>query len=121
MWKGVIIEESLDDITLLDMVTEVGYLESLLEGDGREMHFHQFEIADDKKDQFVTAAKKSIKEGWYIHICRDGKMMIIFKDMAFEFTEDEKEEIQKAKEYGMSVGVLKDQLEIENLIRNPFD
>lgn len=123
MWKGVIIDESLDDTSLLDMVTEVGYLESLLEGEDEKgvMHFRQFEISDDKKDIFVNTAKKSIKQGWYIHICRDGTMIIIFKDRVFEFTESEKDKIKSAKDYGISMDILPEQLEIENLIRNPFD
>lgn len=121
VWKGVIIEESLEDKSLLEMITEVGYLESLMEGDAEVMHFHQFEISDEKKDTFVAAAKHLIKQGWYIHLCKDVTMTIIFKDKVFEFTEDEKDKIQKAKDYGMSIGILKEQLEIESLIRDPFD
>ena len=123
VWKGVIIEESLEDASLLDMVTEVGYLESLLEGEDEKgtMHFHQFEISDDKKDGFISNAKNMIKQGWYIHICRDEKMIIVFKGKTFEFTEDEKDKIKAAKDYGISLGILPEQLEIESLIRNPFD
>ncbi len=104
------------------MITEVGYLESLLESeDGKgAMHFHQFEIADDKKIQFVTAAKNSIKQGWYIHICKDGIMTVVFRDKIFEFTEDEKDAIEAARTYGTSIGIIKDQMPFENMINDPF-
>ena len=48
-------------------------------------------------------------------------MIIIFKDKIFEFTGDEKEKISDAKKYGISIGILPEQLEIEGLINNPFD
>jgi len=120
-WKGVIIEESMEDGSLLEMVTETGYSESLMEGEDDVHHFHQFEISDEKKDAFVAAAKSLIKQGWYIHLCKDTTMTIIFKDKVFEFTDAEKDKIQKAKDYGVSIGILKEQLEIESLIRDPFD
>ena len=122
VWKGVMIEESLDDATLLDMVVEVGYSESLLEGEDEkcEMHFHEFEIQDDKKDKFVYAAKNLVKQGWYLHLCKEKNMIVIFNNKIFEFGEDETEKIESAEKYGRSIGILKEQMNFKELIRNPF-
>ena len=122
VWKGVIVEESLENRDILDKVTEVGYAESFLEEeeDKGVMHFHQFEISDDKKDWFVETAKKCIQHGWYIHICKDGVMIVIFRDKSFEFSANEKEKTDAAINYGLSVGIIMDQMPFEELIKDPF-
>ena len=122
VWKGVIIEESLEDATLLDMVVEVGYSESLLEGEDEkgEMHFHEFELQDDKKDKFVYAAKNLVKQGWYLHICKEKTMIVIFNNKVFEFGEDETDKLEEARNYGLSIGIIRDQMPFENLIKDPY-
>lgn len=122
VWKGVMIEESLENAEIFDMVLETGYEETLLEGEDEKgvMHFHQFEISDDKKDSFVSAAKKSIKQGWYLHICNGGKMVVIFKDRIFELAENETNKIEEARNYGLSVGIIREQMPFEEIIRDPF-
>ena len=56
-----------------------------------------------------------------MHICKDGMMIVIFRNKVFEFSEREKGKIAEAKNYGISIGILPEQMEIENLIRQPFD
>ena len=120
-WRGVIIEESLDDPSLLNLVRIVNTKKSFLENEDEKglLHFHHVEV--EKKDDFVEKAKKAIKQGWYMHICKDDKMIVIFRNRVFEFSEREKGKIAEAKNYGISIGILPEQMEIENLIRNPFD
>ncbi len=123
VWKGVIIEESLENNDIFDLVEVVGEAESFLGSEENKgvMHFKMIEVKDDKKEGFVDMAKKSIRSGWYIHICKDNKMVVIFKDRCFEFGENEKDKIEAAKKYGISVGIIPEQMEFENLIRNPYD
>ncbi len=122
VWKGVIIEESLEDKGLLDAVNVVQTKEESLGGEEERgtMHLRCFELEDDKKDEFVSKAKEMIKDRWYIHIFRDGTMVVIFKGRSFEFTKDQKERIEEAKRYGVSIGILEEQLEFETLMKYPF-
>src|SRR3989338_10059792 len=120
-WKGVIIEESMEDGSLLEMVTETGYSESLMEGEDDVHHFHEFEIDDGKKDTFISVAKEIIKDGWYTHICNNGQMIVIFKNKVFEFSQGESEKIEAARNYGLSIGIIREQMPFEQLIINPFD
>ncbi len=120
-WKGVIIEESFGDKSILDGVVEVGYAESFLEGEEKQgVHFHQFEISDDKKEWFVETSKEKIKPGWYTHICKGSVMVVIFHGKSFEFSPDKKEILEAARDYGLSVGVIRDQMPFEHMITDPF-
>lgn len=122
VWKGVIIEESLEDKSLLDGVVQVGYEESFLEEeeDKGTMHFQHFEISDEKKDWFVNEAKRCLKHGWYIHVCKGGTMVVVFKEKSFEFGSSQKDVMEEARSYGLSVGVIREQMPFEELLKNPF-
>src|SRR3989338_7432554 len=122
VWKGVMMEESVDDALLLDNVLLVGYAESFLEeeeGKGA-MRFHQFEIADEKKEWFIHEAERCLKHGWYTHIGKNGALVVIFKGKSFEFTASEKDKLEEARSYGLSVGVIPEQMPFEELARDPF-
>lgn len=85
------------------------------------MNFHKIKLDDSKKDEFIQKASSSIKRGWYIHVCKDGVMTIVFKEKVFSFEKSQKDKIEDAKKYGVSIGILKEQMDIENLIDNPWD
>lgn len=122
VWKGVIIEESLEDKSLFDVVNMISSREETLneEEERGTMHLRSFELEDDKKEEFVRKAEEMIKDKWYIHICKDGVMVVIFKGKSFEFTRDQKDVIEKAREYGKSIGILEAQMTFENLIDDPY-
>lgn len=122
VWKGVIVEESMIDASLFDMVTEVGYSENLIEDEGEKgaMHSHEFELQDEKKDSFVAAAKKLVKQGWYLHLCQNGTMIVIFNDRCFEFNENEDDKIRAAERHGVSIGIPPEHVNFTEMIRNPF-
>lgn len=123
VWKGVVIEESLDDKKILELVKIIDTRKTTLEKEEKKgiLHSHEIELDDNKKDEFVQEASSSIKQGWYIHICKDGVMTIIFRSKVLTFDKSQKDKITDAKNYGISVGILKEQMDIENLIGNPWD
>ncbi len=45
---------------------------------------------------------------------------MIFKKKHFESSKDEKNKIKMAKDYGISIGILPEQMEIEPLFKDPF-
>ena len=122
VWKGVIIEESLEDASLLVSVSLVGYDESFLEEEEGKgvMRFHHFELADEKKEWFVREAERCLKHGWYIHIGKSDVLVVIFKERFFEFSSLEKEKLEEARKYGLSVGVIREQMPFEELSKDPF-
>ncbi len=122
VWKGVIIEESLEDKDLLDMVKIVATKKTMLEKEHEKgvLNFHRIELDDNQKDEVIARSKSAIKNGWYLHVCKNGKMAVVFKSKHFEFSEKGKETMNEARKYGLSVGIIKDQLTFENLIKNTY-
>ena len=119
-WKGVIIKESLSKPLKVHMnvkKTRETYLET--EKERGLMHFLYVEIEDSKKEKFIDEAKKSLKEGsWYIHICKGKEMVVIFKGKGFRIKNQN--DIEKARNYGLSKGIKREQLTFENLMRDPW-
>ena len=119
-WKGVIIKESLNKLLKVKMnirKTKETYLETQKERG--IMHFLYVEINDTEKKKFIDEAKNSLKEGcWYIHICKGKEMIVIFKDKDFRIMNSD--DVNKARDYGLSKGIKKEQLTFENLMRDPW-
>jgi hypothetical protein len=122
MWKGVIVEESLEDKSVLDEVKLVlrtsAYLENE-EGRGK-FNFAKVEVNDLKLSKVLTLAKKFLKKGWYIHFCKDDKMIVVFKNISFEHKKGYNPSLDQIRRYGKSVGVNVEQLPTEKLIDNPW-
>ena len=118
-WRGVVIEESLERPLKLEMIvrkTKETYLEA--EKERGMMHLLYVEINDNEKEKFITEAKNSLKERWYIHICSENEMIVIFKGKDFRIRNST--DIKKARDYGLSKGIKKEQLTFENLMRDPW-
>ena len=123
VWKGVIIEESLDDKSLLDLVKIVKTRRTTLEEEKQRgsFTFHCIELDDEKKEVFIKKAHSSIKNNFYLHICKEGKMIVIYKNKQFEFSCENLDKLNEARNYGLSVGILREQMPFEKLIKKPYD
>ena len=120
MWQGVVLEESFEDKSMLDMARIMGTNVSKLEKENRVMTFHKVEVPDSLKDEYIERAKTNIKQGFYTHLCKDGQMTVVFKNKVFSFG-DSDPQLVKAREYGKSIGIILEQMPFEHLIKNPFD
>ena len=78
VWRGVIIEESLIDESLLKEVKIVATKISKLEKENRILTFHSIEITDGFKNKYVDKVKLNIKDSFYTHLCKDDSMVVIF-------------------------------------------
>lgn len=122
VWKGVIIKESLEDRGILNLVKTVRKRKDTLTGEEEKgiIHLHYFELDDRRKDGFIATAKRSLKRGWYIHICKAGVMVVIFRGRSFEFKKAQKEIISLAREHGKHMGILEGQMDFEEMIDDPW-
>jgi hypothetical protein len=120
VWQGVVLEESLRDNSLLDLVDIVGTDVDKLEEENRVMTFHKVEIPNSFKDEYIKLAENNIKKGFYTHLCKDGEMIVIFNNKVFSFNKDDSKLIE-AREYGKSIGIIVEQMPFEHLIDHPFD
>ena len=120
MWQGVVLEESLEDRSLLKLAKIRGTDVDSLENENRVMTFHQVEVPDSLKEEYIQKAQNAIRQSFYTHLCRDGQMIVVFKGRVFNFTVGDPE-LNKAREYGKSIGIIPEQMPFEHLIDNPFD
>ncbi|MEK6862353.1 MAG: hypothetical protein AABY07_10410 [Nanoarchaeota archaeon] len=120
VWRGVLLEESLEDKKLLGLTKIVGTGVDKLEEEDRVMTFHKVEIRDTDKDNYLDLAMHTIKQGFYTHLCKDGEMYVIYKGVVFNFRKGDPN-LSKARDYGKSLGIIEAQMSFEHLIDYPFD
>lgn len=120
VWRGVLLEESLEDKKLLSLAKIVGTDRERLEEENRIMTFHKVEVEDNHKNKYLDLAMHSIKPGFYTHLCKDGEMYVVFRGAMFNFKKHDLE-LNRAREYGKSIGIAQEQMPFEHLIDHPFD
>jgi ribose 5-phosphate isomerase B len=120
MWKGVIIKESLENEKLLNKIKIVRTRVTGLEMQGGKYQFLYFELKDENLEDFIEEAKNTIKNKWYTHICKGNEMIVIFSGKIFRFKHNENLKIEEARKYGLSIGIIKEQMPFEEIIKNPY-
>jgi hypothetical protein len=121
VWRGVVIEESLEDKTLLKLVKIVKTKESKLEGEeGKGVrHFHSVDVANKDLDDFTKKAKKAIKPKWWIHVVNGNEMWIILRGKMFRHRRGDAASLKEIRDYAASWGIM--QLPDETLMDRPYD
>ena len=104
-WRGVILKESLEEKSLLELVKIVEIKKDR----------YSIEVDDKNKEEFVQKAIKSIKSKFYIHLVKDKIMYVMFKDHMFKFSRGYPE-LEIAREYGKSIGIIEKQMPFEKLL-----
>ncbi|MFZ1987736.1 MAG: hypothetical protein WAV21_01745 [Minisyncoccia bacterium] len=104
MLKGIIIEQSLNDVGILKNLKVLNSLAN--EG----WKFHEIEIEREAAENF----SKYLASGpWYIHFWEPGEddVLVVFKDKIFTIKHSDTSTWKDAVEYGESIGIPKEQLD----------
>ena len=120
VWQGVLLEESLEDKKLLSLAKIVGTDVDRLEEENRVMTFHKVEVEDANRDKYLDMAMQAIKPAFYTHLCSGGEMYVVFRGKMFNFRKEDPE-LNRAREYGKSMGIIPEQMPFEHLVDHPFD
>ncbi|NCO11032.1 hypothetical protein CO038_04155 [Candidatus Pacearchaeota archaeon CG_4_9_14_0_2_um_filter_39_13] len=109
---GVIIEESLENKSVLKKIkivkTEV---EEITERHKtpwvKQWTLHAVEIIESQADKIAEDLSKALdsEHEWYADFKNDKTHFIIFKNKIFKIDRTSKEQYDKAKEYGLSLGI----------------
>lgn len=113
MFRGVIIEESLEDKSVLKrfpiLETEI---EQVAERFGtpwlKEWTLHTIEVPENKIASFaeeVQVALDGARHNWYADFKTDKTHYIIFKNRIFVIDRSKFDEYKAAEEYGVSLGI----------------
>ena len=104
--KGVIIEESLEDASVLQRLNIISS-ETVQIDASATWRLHTVVVSENEIRQLVS----HIKAGWYIHFWRGREVIAVFKDKIFTFDFDDKTSWQPAIDHGLSLDIPLEQLD----------
>lgn len=103
-YKGIIIEESLEN---RDFLKEVQTVKSTVSEDGG-WHMHTVLVFP----EYLERLAQNLKDGtWYAHFWHGRDVIVVFKGKTFQFNFDDKETWEDALEYGRALGISEEQLD----------
>ena len=106
-YKGTIIEESLEDNRILNNMEIVGFRISKDEKPQDRWHLYTVKVSKEEIEKLADC----IKNKWYMHFWKGRDIVAVFKDKVFNFNYDEKASWKEAVDYGLSLGIPKEQLD----------
>jgi hypothetical protein len=107
-YKGIIVEESLEDNRILNEIDIIDFRISKDENLADRWHLYTVKVTKDD----IQKVSRYIKSGkWYMHFWNGNEIIAVFKDKVFEFKHDQKETWKDACDYGRSLGIPKEQLD----------
>src|SRR3989344_1504088 len=124
-YKGVIIEESLGEISILE---EIKILDTKVEQVTsnhktpwlKQWTLHTVEVPEDKADELAEKISRSFDNAypdWYADYKNDKYHFIIFKNKVFTIHRSNPEEYKAVVEHGLSLGIPDYQLDFSPYIK----
>lgn len=122
-YKGIIIEESLKNPRLPEGVKVLSTKsEEVIEHHKtpwlRKWTLNTVEVDENKAEEVAGIISESLEtehNAWYADYKNKKFHYVIFPNKVFKVTNDHKEEYQKVKVYGLSLGIPDDQLDFEEM------
>jgi len=106
-YKGIIIEESLEDNRILNKLEIIKFRVTAQENPVERWHMYTTMVTEDN----INELSLNIKDEWYMHFWKDRNVIAIFKGKRFEFNYDDKASWEPVVQYGLSVGIVENQLD----------
>ena len=106
-YTGIIVEESLEENRILNDLEIIKVKITKEENPAQRWHLYTVRVS--KED--IEKLSKNIKTGWYMHFWKGRNIVVIFRNKKFEFNFDDKSTWKPAVEYGLSLGIPKEQLD----------
>lgn len=117
-FKGVIIEESLEDKEVLRSINIISTkIEEVTPEHKtpwlRKWTLHTVEIPKENIDSATSKLKDSLEKdhSWYIHFWNNHELIVIYKDKIFRFAHEDKTKRGEAVRHGVSFGIPQYQLD----------
>ena len=108
-YKGIIIENSLRDKSVLNQIKTLNDKTEIQ--DGEVWHLRLVEVDEDNIDNTSKTLQELLKESWYIHFFNDRLLVVIFNDKIFKLDVNDPDSWLEAVKHGISQGILEEQLD----------
>ncbi|MCJ7687811.1 MAG: hypothetical protein MUO60_00560 [Clostridiaceae bacterium] len=106
-FKGVIVEESLNDNRVLNNLKVIGLSISDHENPSERRHLYTVIVSEEE----IEKLSQCIKDEWYMHFLKGRQIIAIFRGKKFTFDYEDKSTWKPAIEYGLSIGIPESQLD----------
>ena len=106
-YKGGIVEESLTDNRVINDLKITSFRITTEENSAERWHIYKVKVSRDE----IQKLAQNIKQGWYMHFWKGRNVIAVFKGKQFEFNLDDKKTWSPAIDYGLSIGIPKEQLD----------
>ena len=108
-YKGLIVEESLDDNRILNRFNVIGL--EVTESENPAERWHIFQVKAGKND-IELLAKHIADKKWYAHFWSDDEILVVFQHKMFAIDRhNDKKGNDEAVKYGLNLGIPKEQLD----------
>jgi hypothetical protein len=107
-YHGILVDKSLNDQGFLKKFEILSKRFS----NSRSWFLLKVRVASSKIDKAIKEIQQNLKENYYAHFYREGELIIVFKQRVFKVKPDEST-WKEAVEYGLSVGIPMDQLDMK--------
>jgi len=107
-YKGIIIEESLEDNRILNDLEIIKFEITKDENPADRWHIYTVLVSEEEIERLAKIIKPN---KWYMHFWKDNNIIAIFKDKKFNFNADDKFTRESAIQYGLLIGIPKEQLD----------
>ncbi len=108
-FKGCIVEESLEDNRILNGIEILRVRITNEEKSSERWHIYDSLLTEEQ----IDSVHSFLKQGWYAHFWNNKMIIILFKSKKFEFDINDKNKWNPAVEYGLSIGIPRQQLDFQ--------
>ena len=121
-WRGIAIEESFTRATLPPRARKVSTRFGPLGGEESQgpVHLHAITVMEEDLDIVAGWARNNLRSGWYMHLVKGNRMLVIFRGHVFDLIRGDREAIERTRRFGIYSGVHPEQLPLEKLFGDPF-
>ena len=116
MLTGLLLQESLDDLRVLDLLritkTETWWVGNAANGQPSVWTALSFEADSSQADAVAEALSRALKaQGWFINASTETHIYVIFPHKIFKYPKGDGAQRAAAREYGRSIGIPESQLD----------
>ena len=106
-FTGLIVEESLEDNRLINKFEVVKVKISDEENPAERWHLYTVKCSEKE----IEELKNNLKGKWYAHFWKGREIIAVFRRKTFRFNFDKKETWRDVVNYGLSLGIPREQLD----------